>query len=126
MCRTSRELGAVESCRRLVRRQSWSLQLDDRRSDEPVDLERGELRSEEHTSELQSQSNLVCRLLLEKKNVFSKSLGKLFEKFAMALKRARYCREKTALARKKWRFPSAKSDALEKKRVSGRRLSFCF
>src|SRR5688572_32554010 len=37
----------------------------------PGDLERlmrGELasRSEEHTSELQSQSNLVCRLLLEK------------------------------------------------------------
>src|SRR2546430_7512488 len=28
------------------------------------------LRSEEHTSELQSQSNLVCRLLLEKKNTF--------------------------------------------------------
>src|SRR2546430_13580053 len=27
-----------------------------------------EERSEEHTSELQSQSNLVCRLLLEKKN----------------------------------------------------------
>src|SRR5688572_32054420 len=26
-------------------------------------------RSEEHTSELQSQSNLVCRLLLEKKNL---------------------------------------------------------
>src|SRR5438270_10580050 len=31
---------------------------------EPVDRQ----RSEEHTSELQSQSNLVCRLLLEKKN----------------------------------------------------------
>src|SRR2546430_8174716 len=31
------------------------------RVDLPVD------RSEEHTSELQSQSNLVCRLLLEKK-----------------------------------------------------------
>src|SRR5688572_31961958 len=34
-------------------------------------LARGALglgRSEEHTSELQSQSNLVCRLLLEKKN----------------------------------------------------------
>src|SRR3989475_1292174 len=29
---------------------------------------RAEARSEEHTSELQSQSNLVCRLLLEKKN----------------------------------------------------------
>src|SRR5205085_6902282 len=27
-----------------------------------------ECRSEEHTSELQSQSNLVCRLLLEKQN----------------------------------------------------------
>src|SRR5256886_10311419 len=27
----------------------------------------GATRSEEHTSELQSQSNLVCRLLLEKK-----------------------------------------------------------
>src|SRR2546430_12299814 len=29
------------------------------------------LRSEEHTSELQSQSNLVCRLLLEKKKTGS-------------------------------------------------------
>src|SRR5438034_1861101 len=28
---------------------------------------RGEIRSEEHTSELQSHSDLVCRLLLEKK-----------------------------------------------------------
>src|SRR2546430_7951263 len=28
-------------------------------------------RSEEHTSELQSQSNLVCRLLLEKKKQIS-------------------------------------------------------
>src|SRR2546430_7597785 len=45
-------------------------------SDEQVEALRGELeqlmnpaqeRSEEHTSELQSQSNLVCRLLLEKK-----------------------------------------------------------
>src|SRR2546430_5692653 len=31
-------------------------------------LVRAHERSEEHTSELQSQSNLVCRLLLEKKN----------------------------------------------------------
>src|SRR2546430_5276496 len=29
-------------------------------------------RSEEHTSELQSQSNLVCRLLLEKKKINTK------------------------------------------------------
>src|SRR5438034_7228890 len=28
----------------------------------------GKMRSEEHTSELQSHSDLVCRLLLEKKN----------------------------------------------------------
>src|SRR2546430_10787066 len=35
-------------------------------------------RSEEHTSELQSQSNLVCRLLLEKKHtqVLSRNLYK--------------------------------------------------
>src|SRR2546430_8468528 len=33
--------------------------------EDPVGL--GPFRSEEHTSELQSQSNLVCRLLLEKK-----------------------------------------------------------
>src|SRR2546430_8895631 len=32
------------------------------------------LRSEEHTSELQSQSNLVCRLLLEKKKKKQKNL----------------------------------------------------
>src|SRR2546430_5905687 len=31
-------------------------------------------RSEEHTSELQSQSNLVCRLLLEKKNILARAL----------------------------------------------------
>src|SRR2546430_10445430 len=30
-------------------------------------VDQGLQRSEEHTSELQSQSNLVCRLLLEKK-----------------------------------------------------------
>src|SRR2546426_5071951 len=38
------------------------------RRDSPADNLRGELRSEEHTSELQSPCNLVCRLLLEKKN----------------------------------------------------------
>src|SRR2546430_11446213 len=48
----------------------------------PLDRSNPEERSEEHTSELQSQSNLVCRLLLEKKNkidrcsdYFSKSLS---------------------------------------------------
>src|SRR2546430_2594113 len=37
---------------------SWAMESEQRRSVR---------RSEEHTSELQSQSNLVCRLLLEKK-----------------------------------------------------------
>src|SRR2546430_7349072 len=52
---------------------------------EPVDCQRDAatgpreggslpIRSEEHTSELQSQSNLVCRLLLEKKKKMSLSL----------------------------------------------------
>src|SRR2546430_8261933 len=42
----------------------------DDKGDGPHDhgiLDRVGIRSEEHTSELQSQSNLVCRLLLEKK-----------------------------------------------------------
>src|SRR2546430_9777069 len=33
-------------------------------------------RSEEHTSELQSQSNLVCRLLLEKKKKLTIFIGR--------------------------------------------------
>src|SRR3712207_7665874 len=33
----------------------------------PLDQQRGDERSEEHTSELQSRQYLVCRLLLEKK-----------------------------------------------------------
>src|SRR5258706_2767434 len=33
------------------------------------------MRSEEHTSELQSLTNLVCRLLLEKKNSTHNSIG---------------------------------------------------
>src|SRR2546430_16887304 len=37
------------------------------------DAGRVDVRSEEHTSELQSQSNLVCRLLLEKKKKLTRS-----------------------------------------------------
>src|SRR2546430_12643073 len=37
-----------------------------------------EARSEEHTSELQSQSNLVCRLLLEKKKKTTKKNNKYY------------------------------------------------
>src|SRR5256885_8506738 len=43
-----------------------------------VGLEAGlETRSEEHTSELQSPCNLVCRLLLEKKKKYSQCLTRL-------------------------------------------------
>src|SRR2546430_12884891 len=38
------------------------------------------IRSEEHTSELQSQSNLVCRLLLEKKNESTSPLRNVYTK----------------------------------------------
>src|SRR2546421_2344650 len=39
-----------------------------KRSGQPS--QRGTVRSEEHTSELQSRSDVVCRLLLEKKSAF--------------------------------------------------------
>src|SRR5438034_4987654 len=38
-----------------------------------------EVRSEEHTSELQSHSDLVCRLLLEKKKKKQRSEYRLYE-----------------------------------------------
>src|SRR5688572_31262492 len=41
-----------------------------------IDPTAGFERSEEHTSELQSQSNLVCRLLLEKKKKKIKKIKK--------------------------------------------------
>src|SRR5205085_11719004 len=69
-----RGLGVVERRRRLCHGESPAgpvscggreTGLQDDRPRPPGD--RGPGRSEEHTSELQSQSNLVCRLLLEKK-----------------------------------------------------------
>src|SRR5690606_41670889 len=53
-------------------RQAQQRQLDLAVGFTPLPPHRGvaslSLRSEEHTSELQSRENLVCRLLLEKKN----------------------------------------------------------
>src|SRR5688572_31607519 len=49
---------------------SWNLRVCQnhcRRTPRPAPSRERGSRSEEHTSELQSQSNLVCRLLLEKK-----------------------------------------------------------
>src|SRR5688500_19747456 len=62
-------------------RERWALPFEVARPEEPLDaaadrLARAALatgptwiRSEEHTSELQSPCNLVCRLLLEKKKI---------------------------------------------------------
>src|SRR5256885_9094396 len=59
-------------------------------------LERGDQRSEEHTSELQSPCNLVCRLLLEKKKKIYKDLCSLhihrhrIKRRLLALNRSRF------------------------------------
>src|SRR5688500_19504666 len=75
----------VISTRRLQRRQhtAGSLHIDRRvvsgRAQHRIEVKglrrRGESRSEEHTSELQSPCNLVCRLLLEKKKYISYNLS---------------------------------------------------
>src|SRR5688572_32349736 len=49
------------------RDQQLDLCVGQKLRDQPIVELRAVDRSEEHTSELQSQSNLVCRLLLEKK-----------------------------------------------------------
>src|SRR5258708_30410131 len=51
-------------------RSNYKIGLDDwrnRRKWKDYEVAVGEMRSEEHTSELQSPDHLVCRLLLEKK-----------------------------------------------------------
>src|SRR2546430_11068979 len=48
----------------------------------------GKTRSEEHTSELQSQSNLVCRLLLEKKKKRKFTLSGPHQRMARSLSTA--------------------------------------
>src|SRR5256885_7413602 len=59
-----------------------------------VVLDHRELRSEEHTSELQSPCNLVCRLLLEKKKTSSfpcTTASELRNSWAMSSIRCRLC-----------------------------------
>src|SRR5690625_5983048 len=55
-----------------VMQSSESLGLPPNTLDTEASIQQG--RSEEHTSELQSRGHLVCRLLLEKKNVKSTNL----------------------------------------------------
>src|SRR2546430_7632869 len=60
--------------------QGISAEIVDPRTLSPLDeetiLNSVTKRSEEHTSELQSQSNLVCRLLLEKKKQITRSISR--------------------------------------------------
>src|SRR5699024_11364392 len=61
--------GAAQEIIRLVREENYRFQdiaVFIRQTDVYHDL----IRSEEHTSELQSRFDLVCRLLLEKKNKY--------------------------------------------------------
>src|SRR2546427_8141872 len=59
-------LGEPEQCARGLHVFVDSRELRSHVASDPDEIR--QIRSEEHTSELQSQSNLVCRLLLEKKN----------------------------------------------------------
>src|SRR2546427_9511600 len=71
---------ALPICSRRGRRQPQHVEIATRhagilehpaRAQQPVHAR----RSEEHTSELQSQSNIVCRLLLEKKKKIDSALS---------------------------------------------------
>src|SRR5688572_32687607 len=62
--RASRTARARASLRRVT---TWAARARRRASGRSSSPRSSPTRSEEHTSELQSQSNLVCRLLLEKK-----------------------------------------------------------
>src|SRR2546430_11984012 len=55
LCSSLRSWSRKAACSRML--SEWSFET----------RRRFRMRSEEHTSELQSQSNIVCRLLLEKK-----------------------------------------------------------
>src|SRR2546429_3395160 len=57
------------SHRRDCDRAGWEVPQVGKYIDHPFRRRRNPLRSEEHTSELQSRLHLVCRLLLEKKKM---------------------------------------------------------
>src|SRR5256886_5911380 len=64
------EIVAVNPCKGIERHATQSRERILAGNGVPQFWSAFEDRSEEHTSELQSQSNIVCRLLLEKKNTF--------------------------------------------------------
>src|SRR5436190_15476474 len=60
-----------------------------------VGIAGGHVRSEEHTSELQSHSDLVCRLLLEKKKKFANHLH--LDDFEMSFALLHYIRDRDGM-----------------------------
>src|SRR5207249_6895548 len=67
--RSRKALDALEARPRVDAEECpWIVRVEVDGVSEVACLPRGVLRSEEHTSELQSRFDLVCRLLLEKKN----------------------------------------------------------
>src|SRR5256885_12714455 len=77
----SKNWGAAHSVQIRQARIPRDIQL---RNASPIGLP---FRSEEHTSELQSPCNLVCRLLLEKKNLLKSSscITTIFDAFQLQL-----------------------------------------
>src|SRR2546430_2466227 len=90
------------------------------------------IRSEEHTSELQSQSNLVCRLLLEKKKNrllyhrpparsggYAPRAGAAVQAGAHYALRARFCRRRCVApcASEGWRHVATRAHASDTTRV---------
>src|SRR2546430_12915121 len=67
MSRIPWRIALRHAIRRIVFQYLSSIAGSSRNAPSGVTPAGGGTRSEEHTSELQSQSNLVCRLLLEKK-----------------------------------------------------------
>src|SRR5438034_6425103 len=63
------EPGGAEERQREPERAPDHGRSNSQRSAPPPPLDTSSARSEEHTSELQSHSEIVCRLLLEKKNM---------------------------------------------------------
>src|SRR5260370_10896926 len=68
-CRGERSVSGSPGRWRRSRRPATNLFPRDVRAASPRSETHGGTRSEEHTSELQSHLNLVCRLLLEKKKM---------------------------------------------------------
>src|SRR5258706_9250729 len=64
--------------RHLVERHTDDGERENRPAAHRVHVRERDGRSEEHTSELQSLTNLVCRLLLEKKKKAFKKTSKIF------------------------------------------------